>query len=67
MTSTNLVAQKFINAGFTVNVTGNRVYPTLNRKVSRADVEYVILDLIGEGLATVTRNTYGLYTVIIAE
>jgi hypothetical protein len=66
MEHVDLIAAEFRNAGFRVRVHGIHVQPTLNRRVTRHEVESVVADYLDDGLVRVTRGSNGYWVSVNA-
>jgi len=66
MDHVQLVASMFLQAGFNVRTYRASVQPTLNRRVTRMEVESVVSDLIDDGLVRITRGANGYWVTVNA-
>jgi hypothetical protein len=66
MEHVDIVAAMFRDAGFSVFVSGSNVNPRLSRRVSRAEVESVVIDLVDDGLVSVIGGCGGYWVSVHA-
>ena len=66
MEHVELVADMFCQAGFRVRTHGASVQPTLNRRITRMEVESVVSDLLDDGLVRISKGTNGYWVTVNA-